>query len=412
MSAKFSLGTTLLVGLPMVVILFQALSQANMVRKAESSVHEQRLESQVRSLEQGVAARVLAMRNKLLRMMHLPEMVAGIEKGKLEHLLHEANPAGFLQYVYLHVSGQYHVESFGSDSANNKTQLNFVLNALSGTDFRFPHDKLASSVGTIMASGGMYVLKADQLSSMFDRLEPQQLGSRDYYMFSSFSRAANGSKTAFLSLSMPFASIRDRFLDESRLEVLEGASGTRIFYEGERSAIPQIDQFLETSGGSERTFHSIIRRHERTYLAIGRPLRGLMRRVLILSPMPESISTTQTYGQLAIILFLALIAALYSSSDLIRVFLEPLRSLLIAVRAVDNGNFTVSLAPQSADELGRLSGRFNGMVEGLLQRSRMSGYLRSDLLGDGHEALVQRAERRKLVVLFAGVRDFSRLESS
>ncbi len=412
LSAKFTLVTTLLVGLPITVILFQAISQANLVRKAENAVREQRLESMLMALEQGVTSRVLSVQNGLLKTMRLPEIGKGIEKEHLEHLLRKVSSVGLLQYIYLNVSGLHLQRSFEDDTTGSRTQLNLVLGALSATDFKFPLNQISSSTASITSSLGTLILKPDQLESMLDHLEPQQLGNRYYYMFSSFAYDTIGSKSAFLSVSIPFAALRDRFLEETRSQIITSGSDMSLFFEGEQSPFPQINQFLETSIDAERTFHAAIRRHGVSYLAIGRPLRGLRKRALVLSPLQAGGSTALTYGQMALVVLLALIAALITASDLIRVFLEPVRSLLWAVRSVDRGDLSVSLAAGAPDELGRLTNRFNGMVEGLLERSRMCGFLRSDLLESGGEQLIQRAERRPLTILFAGIRDFSRLEAA
>jgi adenylate cyclase len=125
----------------------------------------------------------------------------------------------------------------------------------------------------------------------------------------------------------------------------------------------------------------------------------------------EEFWTTMGPAAVAVIL-----CALAAAVLLARRLSSPLVQLEIAARRVRLGELSVSVPVQGVDEVGRLSGAFNEMVDGLRQRDEIKGLFKRYLAPEVVEELLRNpakaapgGERKELSVLFCDLVGFTSL---
>lgn len=125
----------------------------------------------------------------------------------------------------------------------------------------------------------------------------------------------------------------------------------------------------------------------------------------------EEFWTTMGPAVVAVVL-----CALAAAVLLARRLSSPLVQLEAAARQVRLGELSVSVPVRSADEVGRLSGAFNEMVDGLRQRDEIKGLFKRYLAPEVVEELLRNpakaapgGERKELSVLFCDLVGFTSL---
>lgn len=130
----------------------------------------------------------------------------------------------------------------------------------------------------------------------------------------------------------------------------------------------------------------------------------------------ETISSAlrKTRDKIFIVSLVALIIAVTGTILIVNWLIRPLPLLVKAARAVGEGHLEVVIEWKSSDEIGLLTNAFNGMVKGLRDRDHIRNIFGryvskeiADTVLDGKLPLD--GECREIAVLFADIRDFSRM---
>ena len=115
---------------------------------------------------------------------------------------------------------------------------------------------------------------------------------------------------------------------------------------------------------------------------------------------------------LVMMVFLALVTAVALGGALAGSLLGPIKRIDTAVQRVGAGNLDVQLPVMVQDELGRLSGTFNAMVQGLRERERMRAYVSEAVLEavrDNAAGRTSEGEFLEASILFSDIRGFTTL---
>lgn len=92
-----------------------------------------------------------------------------------------------------------------------------------------------------------------------------------------------------------------------------------------------------------------------------------------------------------------------------RLFLEPINRLTDAMTRVETGDFNISVAPSSDDEIGRMTKSFNTMVGGLRERFALQKYVGTHTLDMIKSSTNENAElggqKTELAILFSDIRN-------
>ncbi len=148
---------------------------------------------------------------------------------------------------------------------------------------------------------------------------------------------------------------------------------------------------------------------KQAYLALGKPLPGLETAALAVIKFKNQ--NTRWY---IVFLFLLVAISLINSQSiynlLVFTFLLPIKKLSAAVQNVTSGNYSEIETKPEIDELALLNNDLKKLAQGLKEKSEMQNYLSENLLESSAKNTEIKVERKNAVVLFAGIRNFSKIE--
>jgi len=154
----------------------------------------------------------------------------------------------------------------------------------------------------------------------------------------------------------------------------------------------------------------------RTRLMVALPLINLITGLVVAALTSDGGGSTSLGADVLIALAVATTISLELTVLLSKSILRPLRDLSSAVERVGEGDFDVSVAVTTGDELGELAASFNEMVAGLAERERLreafGTYLDKEvaeyILSEGFS---EEGVEVEVSVLFCDVRDFTAFAS-
>lgn len=131
---------------------------------------------------------------------------------------------------------------------------------------------------------------------------------------------------------------------------------------------------------------------------------------------PESLSAALkgARNRLLLLSAAALIIALLGTVLIVNWFTRPIPRLSRAARAIGEGRLDTEVGWRGSDEIGLLAAAFDDMVLGLRERDRIRRVFGRYVSRDVADTLLKdsagpRGEKREIAVLFADIRDFSKL---
>jgi len=133
----------------------------------------------------------------------------------------------------------------------------------------------------------------------------------------------------------------------------------------------------------------------------------------------KKITTSDILKIAAVSFAISSILAVALSLLLFRTMSRPLRQLQQALQAIGTGNYGATITINSSDEFGEIATAFNKMSEGLKQRENLkaafaryvSSHIMEKVLSQDSQAVLE-GERRKVTVLFADIRNFTKLSEN
>ncbi|MBI4656648.1 MAG: HAMP domain-containing protein [Elusimicrobia bacterium] len=139
--------------------------------------------------------------------------------------------------------------------------------------------------------------------------------------------------------------------------------------------------------------------------------------IVVMDSKSINMALRQTRNKIIAISFFALLAALSGTIIIVNWLTRPIPLLARAAEEVGKGRLEVEVKWKSSDEMGFLINSFNSMVSGLRERNSIrnifgkyvSPEVAEIVLRQGNLALA--GEQRDISVLFADIRDFSKLSA-
>jgi class 3 adenylate cyclase len=227
--------------------------------------------------------------------------------------------------------------------------------------------------------------------------------------------------SGYFSVAIRFANMQTHLLEIARRKIMSGLGPMKArmqfrskeeirkqaFKTGKSSIQENLFQLVQLTG---RMVQTSVRHKNREFQVRARLLPELDAVGLVALPVPEHDQLIfLTWGTAGLTVILALVMAWWASFLLREFLLQPLLFLKEAMIRVNRGDYSGGKKGKAGDELGLLLDHFQLITDGLGEKERMARFVRADLLA-GESQRVETSRREIDIILFAGIRDFSRLE--
>ncbi|OGK11408.1 MAG: hypothetical protein A2W80_05790 [Candidatus Riflebacteria bacterium GWC2_50_8] len=251
-----------------------------------------------------------------------------------------------------------------------------------------------------------------------NRIRRFDLGGTTFSTFITYIYDKSGNITACLNLGFNHKSMLQKFL--GNYPKTPSGSPSRLYFASRltdgTSRLPasrKLRNILNFSIMTGNSFRFVHEWNNDSYLVYARPFSDVdsvgmaVKKVIVagLNPKREQVITL-LLTSMAAVLTAVLIVNFFSGF-----FLRPVLQLSDMAAKVAGGDYSGQLVPgNTTDEISVLTRNFGQMIGGLREKAEMRNYLRADLFehAAGEQKIV--AERAEVIILFAGIRDFSALE--
>lgn len=266
----------------------------------------------------------------------------------------------------------------------------------------------------------LYNLKTtDTLNSDFhNRINRFDLGGTIFSFFATNLYDKEGKILACLTIGFSYSKMQQKFLAGQFENLCH--ENYRIYVSTTLdhgfSILPKQDRLRNVVGlslltGDTFKFSQFYENHE--YLVVSRPLKDIDSSAMMMVSRLSNNGLNPRREQ-ALVLVLTSVPAILLSFLVIglfsKLFLSPILRLAGLATRVAGGDYRESPDVSGNNEIAELSSNMSQIVRGLREKAEMKNYLRADLFeqaaGDGSK----NAERANVTILFAGIREFSRLE--
>jgi class 3 adenylate cyclase len=273
-------------------------------------------------------------------------------------------------------------------------------------------------------------MKTSGILSRADHLQAMVTSNSIYYHFYSILYDRQGKRAGYASMGFDFNRLRRYLLAQARREEKRlfpgkgwrwsfylmgdsdeaGVTASAIVNHPLQRSFGDIHKTVEFSGNQLQVIRFV---GAQTIYGLARSFQQL-KAVLLLAHIPRGIrwQIRQT-AFLTLLILVATFGAIWLAlQNLFAFLLRPLLDLHAVVQVVDHGQYRVSATILARDEHGMLADRFNTMIGGLQEKERMGAFLPREVVSQAAESKNAGVRRRFAVVLFAGIRGFSRLETT
>lgn len=250
-----------------------------------------------------------------------------------------------------------------------------------------------------------------------NRIIRMEMGSRLFSSFSTYIRNENGKLLGCMMLGIDYRRLRQNFLDKvaDSAQTKDSRFFTYSKFNSGKQNMPAVTDMrnllvLTDLTGDSFNFNYYWRKNR--YQVFCRPLKDLDSAAIIIRKLENS-QLPAGFEQIALLVFI-IAASTLIARQILRYFdvffLKPVLQLAKAAEQVENGDFSYSGGNIGYNELGALQENFGLMVKGLQEKAEMKKYLRRELVTNpGHQH--DSSSRVTVTIMFAGVRNFSSLES-
>ncbi|MFZ2956199.1 MAG: adenylate/guanylate cyclase domain-containing protein [Candidatus Ozemobacteraceae bacterium] len=442
LEAKFRFAAALLASVPLAAALLVGLRDLGRLERNLRVEADRRLKDRLDQLEQEIAEQQAFLGNRLSDLSKNSFLALGTDLEKIPGLLEPfKRDLGLNRSMYIHTNGKRQAMGWDSHSGSRvaELQLELIQRILKTNNFQTSADISKKRISTEAQAIFGALRLGSEATAKTDVFKRFQCGPLAWYFFQMFySVPGNVTSSGYMNLFFTTEAVT-RYLLRQAVERLP-RDDIRLFFriprEGTqtpaRSLLAQSLERVEQSGiesteripttgripGKCQVWHAFSggspEKDDGNLLRI-RLLRGVQGTVAALFPLGSGRAPLHRAEAFLLGLLLVSLAAAWLAADLLRaLLLEPLHLLGNALSSVDQGHFVPLSAIVPGDELGDLRDRFNVMATGLAEKARMTSFLRSDLVERVSHANTESAPaatRCDAVVLFAGIRDFSKREA-
>ncbi|EKD81264.1 MAG: adenylate cyclase [uncultured bacterium] len=172
-----------------------------------------------------------------------------------------------------------------------------------------------------------------------------------------------------------------------------------------RPGFVRLLRHLNLAGGS---FKAALTSENRSFFSVGRGLNDIDWSIAALEQndsdsRPLSRTAIWLFATIILLIIIVIIISRYFS----QIFIRPVRQLSSSVAAMANGNYDLRMDITSHDEIGQLCENFNNMAAGLKEKEYLNRFL-SEIARDAIGGKVShRATRVDGTILFSDIRDFT-----
>ncbi|MBU2529746.1 MAG: HAMP domain-containing protein [Elusimicrobia bacterium] len=170
-----------------------------------------------------------------------------------------------------------------------------------------------------------------------------------------------------------------------------------------------VQKFISTESGQECYYMSVP-------IVLGSD--RLATAIVALSSETINLALKDTKAKILIISLIALLCAILGTIIIVNWFTRALPALVKAAQEVGEGKLDFKIKGEGTDEVGLLAKAFNNMIKGLRERDYIRGMFKKYMSSKEVAEAVLRGglslggERKNIVVLFADIRDFSKISSN
>lgn len=423
---KFRLGIVILAGVPLLSVMIAGIDHSLRVNSLQKYEIKKRLENDLTNIEQGLSNGLASITRDLDVMVNWSHLISSQSPNDtLQNLIQPFIKMGLREHVFVDRKGRIYppveVGTKKEKTAKGIT-LSLARSLLRACAFEMENiDKAIIKCGVpaeVQKATDFQNNKEDQIQFV-NSLTDFQFGGMNSYLYGRFiSGTGKKSTDGFVTFSFNRGSLQRWFIKEAWTESRKDKSRIYLRGMGELSLIcgkppPKIREFMDIAQHTgEEVFAQESTSNDDTLLFV-RPMKGVDIVGASISSHSEGnrqLGLTRRF--LLLIILSAVLAAGLCSALLQSVSLKPLLNLRDAVIRIDNGDYQISLTPNSSDELGNLTFSVNSMAEQLREKARMRSFLRKDLISQSGQGKETAIARRRVAVLFAGLREFTKMEAA
>ncbi|OGK11407.1 MAG: hypothetical protein A2W80_05785 [Candidatus Riflebacteria bacterium GWC2_50_8] len=413
--------------LPVLALLFQALSQLHVHRLQASSEIFNRLENKIVALENNYQNRL---GNMLLSLQLFQERCEAGEK-TIDELLEEStvelHSHSIREFYVCDRTGKIDLFKINEplpeniDRAAEGSRLMKLLVQFMQHNVKFAAQNARMSVGDgLIIESAADIMGRDSLYKM--ALQQGQLFKFKalhgaIWMINFFQYDENRQPTKFFMYIVSRAPFQERMVDEWQTDKVNFPEYLLVnqntsFREKvtptwleTRPGFVRLLRHLNLAGGS---FKAALNIENVNCFAVGRGLDDIDWSIAAFEPNDVA---NQSLPRTAVWLFatimLLIIIVILISRYFSQIFIRPVRQLSSSVAAMADGNYDLRMDVTSHDEIGQLCENFNNMAAGLKEKEYLNRFL-SDIARDAIGGKVSpRATRVDGAVLFSDIRDFT-----
>lgn len=175
----------------------------------------------------------------------------------------------------------------------------------------------------------------------------------------------------------------------------------------------EVSEILELTSFSQESFFTRFTVNNSYYLAFSKYFNDLNLAIAGVTRLNQA--NANLYRLFMISLVATLLLAAFMGNLALRTLkhqlLQPVENLTKAVDEFREGHLGKTVAFNNNDEISQLASSFNKMSLGLKEKAKMSRFLNKDLLENNFTSRSLQTNQIEAVVLFAGIRNFNKIES-
>ena len=246
-----------------------------------------------------------------------------------------------------------------------------------------------------------------------------EVGNLKANLFSSylFETDISNKKTACLIMGFNKELTNRRFIFES-LKLNSEIEGKVFIAEKNPAGIrfnPKLEglkNLLRTANMTGETYKQQLKYNQKEYLILARPLKGLQTSALAVAELKTANINTEYFLLLSILISISILSSKLIFQLLTEIFINPINELIHLVKKASSGKYPNVVAQSSNDELHKLKFDFATMLQGLREKAKMAKYLSQDLISQNTLSTTSKVQKKKVIIMFAGIRNFTRIEKS
>ncbi|HNV71789.1 MAG TPA: adenylate/guanylate cyclase domain-containing protein, partial [Candidatus Ozemobacteraceae bacterium] len=406
---KMIIGGLMLTAPPVLAMLIFGYAQSRLMNEAALLASESRLDQRLQEIETAFVDAMFGLQTSLRQLTREPFMIRGDDESQIKAYLQKLIPWMGFRYYFYHRSGRHFSFAPNTDDPARNEHLRYISTLLKSAKFDFPLDKIShAGAGALTNIMSGFEMPESKWEDVVGRLAPSEVGDSDWFAFPAFVYDHAGTKAAFLFFSLQRRLMRDDFL---RRQAERPITDVECLIDGHSQLGPAHRLLLDRATSSGRTQFGEFRIQGERWQLLARPLRGLGVSAVAAVKIEKAALIDPYHGLQILGLAAMLVVSLGVMLFLRWSMYEPVTRIRESISRIEAGEYGSLPEAHTADELEELAQAVGDLGRGLEQKARLQSFVRPDLVASLTESRSAVA-RVSVAVLFAGLRDFSHLETA